>query len=575
MAEMAVSERMERVPVERILIRPGFNPRSYFDPDALAELTESVRQRGVIQSVTLRPHPEKGEGFFELLAGERRWRAANAVGLVDIPAVIRDVDDAEALAISVAENSKRDDMTPADEAKTARRALQVCSGDEAEAAKMLGWPLAKLKQRLLLLHASEETLQMLNEGRIKIGHAELLSTLTESRQKAIVAKVIEHGISVEELKRQLAAYTLELSAARFDTAGCAGCPHNSTVQASLFEQHVGAGRCSNSVCWQQKTDAQVLQRRQQAEGEYNVVWLDREKDPATYRKLDITGTQGVGSEQFNGGCKGCKSFGALVCTRPGKEGAVAGGVCFDLSCRSQKVAAYQESIREDAPADDTVSSGGKTSGKVAGKSKSKAKVSVGSGSPRKVTEQVHAFLRGVAVDSVIGHDVSREALIVIALRNLKSRVGNPEVDMAKLEKQDRPALLAEQDELIRSLVGEKVEMAHRAGNSGKDADSWVKAAAVVVGSVGVDLAGRFKLTREFLDAHTKSGLESLLEQAEFWRSCEGEGDEAKKKAVAKLLTGKREDIVNAIHASTHDFRRFVPASVTSELDALRKGIAGK
>jgi len=116
------------LPLNAIDVKPGFNPRQYFDPAALDTLTASVKAQGVLQPIAVRPQPEN-PGNYWLIAGERRLRAAQAARLPEIPAIIRQVDEATALALALAENSDRDGISPAEEADTGRRMLDACGGD--------------------------------------------------------------------------------------------------------------------------------------------------------------------------------------------------------------------------------------------------------------------------------------------------------------------------------------------------------------------------------------------------------------------------------------------------------------
>src|SRR5581483_4195365 len=218
-----------RIARSLISAQSGFNTRRHFDAAALESLAESIRQQGVIQPLLLRPRTDGEQGFW-IVCGERRWRAAGIAGLDDMPAMVRPMTDREAFLAAMHENKEREDLTPAEEALSARRAVDACDGNEGEAAKVLGWTRDRLRARLLLVHALPEVLDAAAEKRIALGHAELLATLPETLQKTVFAKVLQHGISVDELKRQMAAFTQDLGAATFNTAGCNGCVNNSSTQ---------------------------------------------------------------------------------------------------------------------------------------------------------------------------------------------------------------------------------------------------------------------------------------------------------------------------------------------------------
>ncbi|TXI09398.1 MAG: PRTRC system ParB family protein, partial [Rhizobium sp.] len=331
------------LPIAAIAPQEGFNPRRHFDPAALDRLAASIKAQGVVQAITVRPRSDGAEGYW-IVAGERRWRSAKAAGLTVIPAVVRDYDDATALAVASVENEHRENISAAEEARIARRAVDAANGDVDESARMLGWTPAKVNARLLLLHAIDEVLDAVASKTILLGHAELLSTLPPDVQRRVLPNVISNKATVETLRSQLAQFTQELAHAPFETEGCRGCPNNSAVQSSLFEFHVGSGRCSNKPCWDSKRSEALDAKKAQVATEVNVVFFDKEKDPATYTRLEALGPRGVGEPQMQSGCKGCAKFGAVVSTAPGKEGRVAGGLCFDLGCHAAKVAEYQATL---------------------------------------------------------------------------------------------------------------------------------------------------------------------------------------------------------------------------------------
>ena len=155
------------LPVSSIAPQPGFNPRRWFDPAEQKELEDSIRAHGVIQPVAVRPKPD-APGEYWLIAGERRWRSAQQVGLVEIPAIIHEVDNRAALVMATDENLRRSNVSVAEEATSARRMLDLEDGDEAEAIRKLGWTAKHFKARLALLHAHDDVMQALAERRIKL-----------------------------------------------------------------------------------------------------------------------------------------------------------------------------------------------------------------------------------------------------------------------------------------------------------------------------------------------------------------------------------------------------------------------
>lgn len=236
--------------IDTIEPKQGFNPRKYFDPKHIDSLAESIKQRGVIQPIVIRP---ANDGHFHIIAGECRWRASKQAGETTIPAVVRLVDDKTAAIMAMLENSKRKNLGAGEEAQDARKMLDLCDGDKEAVCRHFGWSKQLLESRLMLLHADESVIDALNQEHILIGHAELLSTLPKTTQQGTLAKIIENKVSVSELKAKIDAFAQDLGTAVFNTDACRTCAHNSTLQASLFEQSVGDGRCSDRECFQKKT----------------------------------------------------------------------------------------------------------------------------------------------------------------------------------------------------------------------------------------------------------------------------------------------------------------------------------
>ena len=139
-------QTQQLIPLARL--RPGKNPREYFDSGEMFELEESVRQCGVMQPLLVRPIEDSED--FEIVAGERRWRAAQAAGLAEVPVLVRQMSDAQAEAAAIIENVQRANLSVAEEAKGAKRLLYRNKSDKGETARQLAWSLDKLERRLAL-----------------------------------------------------------------------------------------------------------------------------------------------------------------------------------------------------------------------------------------------------------------------------------------------------------------------------------------------------------------------------------------------------------------------------------------
>jgi ParB family transcriptional regulator, chromosome partitioning protein len=190
-------ERLAQLPVETL--RPGkYQPRTRMDEASLADLAESIRARGVIQPVVVRP---VGEGRYELLAGERRWRAARIAGLERIPAIIREVPDDVALGIGLIENIQREDLNPIEEAAGLKRLIDEFRLTHEEAARAVGRSRAGVTNLLRLLDLAPAAQAFVQDGRIDMGHARALLAVSRAKQVELAHRIAELGLSVREAER--------------------------------------------------------------------------------------------------------------------------------------------------------------------------------------------------------------------------------------------------------------------------------------------------------------------------------------------------------------------------------------
>jgi ParB family chromosome partitioning protein len=190
-------ETLENLPVASI--RPGkYQPRRHFDDAALEELASSIKTQGLIQPIVVR---DAGRGQYELIAGERRWRAAQKAGLLQIPAVVRDIPAQSALAVALIENIQRQELTALEEAEALRRLIDEFKLSQQQAADAVGRSRAAVANLLRLLDLPEEIRDLLDEGRIEMGHARALLTLPAPRAIALAEKAADHEWSVRELEQ--------------------------------------------------------------------------------------------------------------------------------------------------------------------------------------------------------------------------------------------------------------------------------------------------------------------------------------------------------------------------------------
>jgi len=196
-AEKGSEERdLRLVPVEHIR-RGKYQPRIHIRPEALQELADSIRAQGLVQPVVLRPVDDG----YELIAGERRWRAAQLAGMHEIPAVIRDIPDQAAAAMSLIENIQREDLNAMEEANALQRLINEFGLTHQQTAESVGRSRAAVSNLLRLLELTEEVRAMVDEGDLEMGHGRALLALSGEEQITTAKIVARKGMSVRETER--------------------------------------------------------------------------------------------------------------------------------------------------------------------------------------------------------------------------------------------------------------------------------------------------------------------------------------------------------------------------------------
>ncbi len=180
------------------MLRPGeLQPRRVMDETALRELADSIRVQGIIQPVVVRPL-SAGSDHFEIVAGERRWRAARMAGLGKIPALVRPLEDRAVLAIGLIENIQREGLNPIDEANALARLIAEVGLTHEQCAEAVGRSRASVSNMLRMLNLCSEVQDMLRHGQIEMGHGRALLTLDAALQAELANRVVREGLSVRE-----------------------------------------------------------------------------------------------------------------------------------------------------------------------------------------------------------------------------------------------------------------------------------------------------------------------------------------------------------------------------------------
>lgn len=197
-ADNSSGDRLTTVAVKDI--RPGrYQARVQIDDEALQELADSIKAQGVIQPVIVREH---GLSRYELIAGERRWRAAQIAGLTEIPAVIKTISDETALAMGLIENLQRENLNPIEEAQGLKRLADEFGLTHETIAQAVGKSRSAISNSLRLLSLPEPVQEMLYQRRLEMGHARALLTLPVVEQLELAQKAVKNGWSVREVERR-------------------------------------------------------------------------------------------------------------------------------------------------------------------------------------------------------------------------------------------------------------------------------------------------------------------------------------------------------------------------------------
>ena len=192
--ETKVETKTNKLPVSNI-VPNKFQPRKNFDEESLEDLTNSIKERGVIQPIIVREQ-HSNNSQYEIIAGERRWLAAQKAGLHDIPVVITNVDDLKSLEFAIVENVQRHDLNPLEEAQGYKRLIDEFSYDQEKVSKFIGKSRSYITNSLRLLNLPTEVLKLLEEKKISAGHCKILVGLDNA--SFLASKIVEKKLSVRQ-----------------------------------------------------------------------------------------------------------------------------------------------------------------------------------------------------------------------------------------------------------------------------------------------------------------------------------------------------------------------------------------
>ena len=199
--EARPGDTLQTLPIDALT--PGkYQPRRTMSEDKLDELAESIKAQGVIQPLVVREVRSGAGRTWEIIAGERRWRASRRAGLTEVPAVVREVDDRTVVAMALIENIQREDLNPLEEAQALQRLIEEFMLTHAQAAGAVGRSRAAVSNLLRLLELPPAIRKLLEERRLEMGHARALLTLSPDLASRLAAEAAEHGWSVREVEHR-------------------------------------------------------------------------------------------------------------------------------------------------------------------------------------------------------------------------------------------------------------------------------------------------------------------------------------------------------------------------------------
>ena len=195
------NDEQRNLPIERL--KPGkYQPRTQMDPESLAELAASIKAQGIMQPILVRAIDKTpGAERYEIVAGERRWRAAQQANLAEVPVLVRDIPDEQALAMALIENIQRENLNPLEEAQGLQRLIDEFGLTHQQAADAVGRSRPAASNLLRLLQLSTPVQTLLMSGKLDMGHARALLPLAAAQQIAVAQRIVQKGLSVREAEQ--------------------------------------------------------------------------------------------------------------------------------------------------------------------------------------------------------------------------------------------------------------------------------------------------------------------------------------------------------------------------------------
>lgn len=562
------------MPLKQIV--SGQNPRTFFCPNKLEELSSTIKAHGVFQPILVKSIGTVDNPQYQIIAGERRWRASvMAFGLDSgsIPVLIKEEDsDEESRRIALIENIQREQMSPTEESDAALQILNDVNGDKAEAMRLLGWKPSLFDARMALQHLEPVVKVALNERRILLGHAELIAVIARSNQEIALRNVIENKLTVQQTKELLTRVSQKLQSAIFDKSDCQNCVSNSEVQATLLENCVGEGYCTNRECFSSKTEQKIQEIESGLQEELPKVEIVRDLHGI---KIVSVNEQSVGANQFNS-CKGCANYGATVSMLADSVGVVTKNQCFDAQCNSEMVTQHALEIAKNAQAktasepeseEDAVetSSQAKTPASPKLTSPTAKKITVNETTPRK-TNNIRAdefkqkTWRKIVANELFSDPVRANTVLLSLMFTGSMRHYLSSNITQRSEKLFGQAIKAH--EISDSMLAIFEKMPDQDRQNGVNASVASLALSLPIQEVysiaqhyQLDLMKHWKISKEYLDLFTKSELESMCIETGLDTFFESQS------AFKKALSGKKPEFIDSILSLTVDWATVAPSAI--------------
>jgi len=360
---------------------------------------------------------------------------------------------------------------------------------------------------LALLALCPEATLALNERHIQLAHAELLCALDPAKQKEAVAKIIEHKLSVDYVRQYITKFAQTLTCAIFDKAECESCAYNSTRQRALFTEAVAEGHCTNTSCYESKTQAALESLRQAAAEEVPKALIIGPGEEGLFIPLLASGERGVGAEQYEKGCRACANFGCAVMATPQRMGEIEKELCFDLSCNQKMIAARIKSEQASEPP----APGAKPRTTTA----KPAKTKVGT-VPKAVIEYRRGIWRNAAKKELVASPAKARAYGIALAVSGKSRDISQSVMQEIFKKladqgdfAESPTTLDKIATLIEAQTPEVVDKLTTAMAVAAIRDSDGVYLMQTLDFLKVDMAAHWELCADFLKLMTKAEIEAV------------------------------------------------------------------